>query len=678
MVQSVILGAFYEDLTNPLYQTNWAIYHRRFSTNTNPKWPLAQPMRSLAHNGEINTLIGNVNWQRALDISRGRRDPLCSLDRSDSANLDTIFENVMRSGKTPAHSLSMLVPEAYRDQPDYEESPEITAMYEYYAGLQEPWDGPALLIFSDGKQLGATLDRNGLRPARFLKTKEGLIGFMSETGVIEVDDSEVELKGRLGPGNMITVDLETGRFRQNFEIKQELAKEAPYGEWLEKHRSIIEPMPFDREMEGEVAPNVVQQLTAFGWSLEDVDMQVGDMSSLGKETLFSLGEDTALAVLSNNPHTMYDYFKQRFAQVGIGEVTNPPIDPLREGIVMSLDMSLGKRGDVIHAPSEELADQLRITSPILNMAELAEVESMKKSTTISTLYPVSAGPDGLKDAVAALVQKAEAAARDGVEVLILSDMKEGGIGAELMLGSTLHHHLIGAGVRMQTSIVAQTAQLSSGLILRPHPKLSPYFVQAWSTHHIACLVGFGASAVHPYLLFSTVWPIREVRRLYDSDKRKKMRDSKQIPNISIEQSFQNTRAALEAGVLKILSKIGISLLSSYQGAQIFEAIGIGEELIKTAFAGTPSRIGGLTFKDLAEEVAVWHADAKFNEDMPKLLRNYGFVKYYQKLEHHAWNPPMSRLLHKALRSTDVKEGERLHLSRRDETCDCPGDGRITW
>jgi len=632
MVQSAVLGPFYQDLTNPLYLTNWAIYHRRFSTNTSPKWPLAQPMRNLAHNGEINTLIGNVNWQRALDISRGRRDPLCSLDRSDSANLDSVFENVIRSGKTPAHSLSVLVPEAFRDQPEYDKYPEIVDMYEYYAGLQEPWDGPALLIFSDGKQLGATLDRNGLRPARFLTTKDGLIGFMSETGVIEVDDSEVLTKGRLGPGNMITVDLQTGQFRQNVEVKQELARQAPYGEWLAKHRSTIEPMPFASEADGEVPSNIVQQLTAFGWSLEDVDMQVGDMSALGKETLFSLGEDTALAVLSSNPHTLYDYFKQRFAQV-----TNPPIDPLREGIVMSLDMTLGKRADVINAPAEELAKQLRITTPLLNSAELEQVKAKRKSVTISTIYPISNGPPGLQAAVRKLMEAAEAQVREGAEVIFLSDMKDGGLTAEdafippLVAVGAVHHHLIKAGLRLQTSLIVQTAQ-------------------AWSTHHIACLVGFGASAVHPYLLYSTV------RNLYESDKRVKMRESGQIPAISLEESFLNTRKAIEAGVLKILSKIGISLLSSYQGAQIFEAIGVGKELIDTAFVGTPSRIGGLTFEDLAEEVAEWHAAAKFNDEEPKLLRNYGFVKFYQKLEHHTWNPPMSKLLHKALRSSDPKEG----------------------
>jgi len=634
MVMSAVLGPFYGDLTNPAFHTNFAVYHRRFSTNTNPKWPLAQPMRCLAHNGEINTLIGNVNWQRALDIQRKRRDPLCSLDKSDSANLDAVFENLVRSGgKTPAMALSILVPEAYREQPEYKNDPEVEAMYEYYSGLQEPWDGPALLIFCDGKQLGATLDRNGLRPARYLLTKDGLLGFMSETGVIEVDDSEVVSKGRLGPGNMITLDLETGEFRPNQEVKRDLASKAPYAEWLKERRAIVEPLPFNVEEAEAVPENLMQQLTAFGWSLEDLEMQVGDMANSGKETLFSLGEDTPLAVLSEKPHPLYDYFKQRFAQV-----TNPPIDPLREGIVMNLDMALGKRHDLRDAPSPELAEQLRITSPVLNGNELGAIRKLRKVATASTIYPISDGPEGLEKAVKALCAAAEQQVRNGAEVIVLSDQKAGGMGVDdafippLLAVGAVHHHLITAGVRLEASIIVETAQ-------------------AWSTHHIACLVGFGASAVHPYLLYSSV------KYLYASEKRTKMRASGQINDIPLAKNFENLRYALDSGVLKILSKIGISLLSSYHGAQIFEAIGLGKELIDSAFVGTPSRIGGLTFKDVAEEVAVWHATAQL-VDGTKPLNNWGFVKFYQKLEHHNWNPPMSRLLHKALRSADAS-GEGL-------------------
>ena len=278
MTQSAVLGPFYEDLQDPRYFTNFAIYHRRFSTNTVPKWPLAQPMRMLAHNGEINTLLGNVNWQRALDAVRGRRDPLVSLDRSDSANLDSVFEHLRRNTDIePAMAIGTLVPEAYRDQPDYDEHPEVVEMLEYYAGIQEAWDGPALLTFCDGKQIGAQLDRNGLRPARVLLTNDGLLAMMSETGVVDVKDEDVLWKGRLGPGLQITMDLETGEIRKNVEVKSANAAKAPYGAWLRKHKIQIAPADFGAETAGELGNSTVQQMTAFGWSLEDLDMQVAPL-----------------------------------------------------------------------------------------------------------------------------------------------------------------------------------------------------------------------------------------------------------------------------------------------------------------------------------------------------------------------------------------------------------------
>jgi len=636
MVQSAVLGRFYGDLTDERYTTNFAIYHRRFSTNTVPKWPLAQPMRCLAHNGEINTLIGNVNWQRALDVQRGRRDPLCSDTKSDSANLDSVFENAIRgTGKQPVLALSALVPEAYRDQPAYDDHPEVTAMLDYYAGLQEPWDGPALLTFCDGTQLGAQLDRNGLRPARFLETKDGLVAFMSETGVVEVDDADVVRKGRLGPGNCITINLETGEFKTNLEVKKGLAAEAPYSEWMAaKAKKVPYRDEFAVECEAEVPPGLVQQMTAFGWTSEDLEMQVADMSNGGKETLFSLGDDTPLAVLSSQPRSLYDYFKQRFAQV-----TNPPIDPLREGVVMGLEMTVGKRHDLALAPSEELADVLTVATPVLNAAQLGEIRAAKPTATVSTLYPIAAGPDGLRRAVEELCAQAEQAVRDGAEAVLLSDFRKGGRTADLtfvpplLAVGAVHHHLIRAGLRMRASILVETAQ-------------------AWSTHHIACLVGYGASAVHPYMLWSAV------RFLYESDKSAKMREQGKLNDISLRASLVNTRKALEAGVLKILSKIGISLLSSYHGAQIFEAIGIGDQLVETAFRGTPSRVGGLTPPELAEEVAEWHATAFGGAAPPERLLNYGFVKFYAKKEHHENTPPMSKMLHKALDSYEAGDWDK--------------------
>merc|ERR1719424_691291 len=352
-------------------------------------------------------------------------------------------------------------------------------------------------------------------------------------------------------------------------------------------------------------------------------MQVADMSNAGKETLFSLGNDAPLAVLSQNPSVTYDYFKQRFAQV-----TNPPIDPLREGVVMSLEMSLGKRYDIQDAPSEELANQLKVTSPVLNSADVAKIEGAVDTKKLSTLYPLSDGPGGLEKAIKALCAQATEQVKGGARVLILSDMgldQDTTFIPPLLAVGAVHHHLIKAGLRMETSLVPETAQ-------------------AWSTHHIACLVGFGASAVHPYMLW------RAIKLQYDTDKAAKLRSSGELNDISLAESMRNARKALEAGVLKILSKIGISLLSSYHGAQIFEAIGVSQELIDMGFVGTPSRIGGLTASELAEEVFTCHETGYPSDaDTAKSLQNYGFVKYYQKKEHHENTPPMSRLLHKALR-----------------------------
>jgi len=624
MVQSSVLPLFYKDLVNEEYLTNWAIYHRRFSTNTVPKWPLAQPMRLLGHNGEINTVIGNINWQRALDVQRNRRAPLCSITRSDSSNLDGVFEWLVRSNHSCAHSLSALVPEAYKGQPDYDSRPEIADMYEYYAGLQEPWDGPALIVFSDGKQVGAGLDRNGLRPARYLLTKSGMVAMMSETGVVDVPDSEIVAKGRLGPGHMIIADLEKGEFLDNDHIKEKLALAAPYGEWMGKHAKTVSKMAFSADEAAADAEGIPQQLTVFGWSSEDLDMQIADMANLAKETLFSMGDDTPLAILSEKPRPLYDYFKQRFAQV-----TNPAIDPLREGIVMGLGMPIGTRRDLSLAPSEELAKQLRIESPILNKAELEALQTSAKTVTLSTLYPIAWGPDGLEKALNELRAKAAAAVDDGAELLVLSDECEGGLNADttyippLLATGAVHHFLIEQGKRLKASIIVSTAQ-------------------AWSTHHVACLVGYGASAVHPYLAFQAV------RYWYELPRVSSMRKNGKLAQISVEEALANYRAALEAGLLKILSKMGISLLASYHGAQIFEAIGIGEKMLNTAFIGTPSRVGGLSLAELAEEVCEWHALAFSADEVRTKLENYGFVKFYSNKEHHHNSPPLTKLLHKAL------------------------------
>eukprot|EP00281_Chroomonas_sp_CCMP1168_P021546 CAMPEP_0206230908 /NCGR_PEP_ID=MMETSP0047_2-20121206/10538_1 /ASSEMBLY_ACC=CAM_ASM_000192 /TAXON_ID=195065 /ORGANISM="Chroomonas mesostigmatica_cf, Strain CCMP1168" /LENGTH=2187 /DNA_ID=CAMNT_0053654419 /DNA_START=28 /DNA_END=6591 /DNA_ORIENTATION=+ len=642
MVRSVILAQFYEDLVNPEYKSRFAIYHRRFSTNTQPRWPLAQPFRTLGHNGEINTLLGNINWMKAReavmdqtiafpkDAKLTHLDPLSDARCSDSGNLDMCVELLIRAGKSPMEALMIMVPEAYKNQPDLEDKQEITDFYNYYSGLQEAWDGPALLVFSDGKSVGAALDRNGLRPARYLETDE-LVCMMSETGVVpKLDESKIIKKGRLGPGQMISMDLETGEFLENYDIKSKVAKQYPYGDWLKAEQKVIkkQPMTGDRLWDEEI--NLIRNQVLFGWSSEDMEMQIADMASTGKETTFCMGDDAPLAVLSDKPHVLFNYFKQRFAQV-----TNPAIDPLRENLVMSLDMTLGKKGNIVEAPNAANAATIHIESPVMNENEMKQMrESGRKVETLPTFWEVKEGPSGLKGAVERLCEAAEKAVRGGAEILVLSDYAAAPDQSKtyippLLAVGAVHHHLLGKQLRLQTSIVSETGQ-------------------CWSTHHVACLVGFGASAVHPYVAFEAV------RAWYNAPKTVTQMKSGKIPNISIETALDNYRESIDGGLYKIMSKIGISLLSSYNAAQIFEAIGLGADVIDTAFKGTVSRVGGLNTEDLANEVISLHSTG-FPETPLKSLENYGFVKYYTGKEYHHNSPPLTKLLHKALKDKDIDQ-----------------------
>ncbi|MGB3492375.1 MAG: glutamate synthase-related protein [Elainellaceae cyanobacterium] len=657
MVRSAILGAFYADLTHIDYESPFAFYHRRFSTNTMPRWPLAQPMRMLGHNGEINTLVGNINWMmaREADLEHptwGDRleilKPTVRAENSDSANLDNVMELLVRSGRSPLAALMMMVPESYRNQPDLANYPEIIDFYEYYGGLQEPWDGPALLVFSDGKTVGASLDRNGLRPARYVITRDGCVIVASEAGVVPVAEEDVIEKGRLGPGQAIAVDLENHEILRNWDMKQRIAKTQPYGQWLADNRQELTAQPYIAEPQMD-SDTVLRQQTAFGYTTEDVEMIIESMAAQGKEPTFCMGDDTPLAILSEKPRLLYDYFKQRFAQV-----TNPAIDPLRESLVMSLAMRLGARGNLLDE-KPEYARQIKLSTPLLNEAELEQVRQSKLSTTtLSTLYSLLDGPVGLKQAVDALCQKADAAVKQGASVLILSDRhhpqgSDGGASEEytylppLLVIGAVHHHLIQQGLRMKVSLVIDTAQ-------------------CWSTHHFACLVGFGASAVCPYLALETV------RQWWSSSKTQGMMSKGRMEAITIEEAQANYRKSIEAGLLKILSKMGISLLSSYNGAQIFEAIGIGMDLLDTAFRGTTSRVGGLSLADLAQEVIAIHQRA-FPELTSKKLQNFGFIQYRPGGEYHMNSPEMSKALHKAVadKNPDHYEIYQKHLAGRPPT-----------
>ncbi len=650
MVRSAVLGEFYTDLKNPNYQSTFAVYHRRFSTNTMPKWPLAQPMRLLGHNGEINTLLGNINWMMAREAdlthpsweignsevskqsSLDELKPFVRPENSDSATLDNVFELLVRSGHSPMAAIMIMVPEAYQNQPDLAQYPEIIDFYEYYSGIQEAWDGPAMLVFGDGKKVGATLDRNGLRPARYSITRDGYVIVASEAGVVELPETEIIEKGRLGPGQMIAVDLETHEILKNWEIKQRIATQQPYGKWLAQHRVVLESQSFGDTPLLETS-ELLRQQTAFGYTAEDVDMIIQTMVTEGKEPTFCMGDDIPLAVLSGKPRLLYDYFKQRFAQV-----TNPPIDPLRESLVMSLSMELGKRGNLLEA-KPEYAKLLKLQTPILNEADLEAVKTSGFATAqLSTLFEIAAGPEGLETAVRHLCNQAAEAVREGKKILILSDFLGNNSAANigsmlsesysyippLLAVGAVHHHLIRQGLRMKASIIAETAQ-------------------CWSTHHLACLIGYGASAVCPYLAWESV------RNWWADSRTQKLMARGKIKSLTIEEAQKNYRKALEAGLLKILSKMGISLLSSYHGAQIFEAIGIGPDLLALAFNGTTSRLGGLSISDLAQEVIAFHQRA-FPELTTKKLENFGFVNYRPGGEYHMNSPEMAKALHKAVSS----------------------------
>ncbi len=637
MVRSEVLPAFYADLRDPRFAVTFAVYHRRFSTNTLPRWPLAQPMRLLGHNGEINTLLGNINWARAsesnLDAVWGESaadlKPVVNPAFSDSANLDATLELLVRSGRPITDGLLTLVPEAFRHQPELESRPAIQAMYEFNACTQEPWDGPALLVFSDGRSVGATLDRNGLRPARYCITSDGYVVMGSETGVLELQESLIVEKGRLGPGQMLAVDLEQGRLLHNWEVKEEAAARHPYASWLAEHRRALPSQPWEQQRR--LADlDLLRQQTAVGFTAEDLDLVIDDMAGAGKEPTYCMGDDIPLAVLSSKPHLLYDYFKQRFAQV-----TNPPIDPLREKLVMSLEMHLGRRGSSLR-PEASGAAVLHLDSPLLNEAELGSLADQGlPAATLSTLVPVAAGPAGLEQAVLRLQREAEAAVRDGCQILVLSDRLgldggPGGIGATatyvppLLAVGAVHHHLLSLGLRLHASLVVDTAQ-------------------CWSTHHLACLIGFGASAVCPWLTWETT------RHWLAQPRTQKLIETGKLPALDGDKAQANVRKALEDGLRKILSKIGISLLASYHGAQIFEAIGIGADLIELAFRGTTSRIAGLSLAELACETLSFHAKAFPELDRTK-LEFMGFVQYRSGGEYHLNSPEMAKALHAAVKA----------------------------
>jgi glutamate synthase (NADPH/NADH) large chain/glutamate synthase (ferredoxin) len=636
------LAKFYLDLQDPDCASSLALFHQRYSTNTFPTWALAQPMRMLGHNGEINTLQGNRNWMAAREAEMRsavwgaeveKLKPVLTEGGSDSTSLDNALELLTLSGRTILHSMLMLIPEAYQRMPRMD--PDLRALYEYQSCISEPWDGPAAVTFSDGRIVGATLDRNGLRPARYKVTRDGLIVMASEVGVLELPEADIVEKGRLGPGQIIAVDTRSGKLLKNDEIKAEIAKRKPYARWLKENlrrAEINENRPRQRSAPMGAVELLRYQKT-FGYAEEEIEILISPMVTEAKEPVGSMGDDTPLAVLSKRPRLLYQYFKQQFAQV-----TNPPIDSLREEIVMSLNTSLGRRRSQLEE-SPEHAQLIKFASPLLSQGEMdwlkalpGSLQARDKGAPVFTvallpaLFKVEDGPAGLETAVERLCREAEEAVDAGRSILILSDR---GIGASLapipmlLAISAVHHHLIRRRKRMRASLVAETGE-------------------AREEHHFACLIGYGASMVFPYLTYETILHLLE-------------NDENGLDGLDADKAIANYRKAIEHGLLKIMSKMGISTLSSYRGAQTFEALGIDREVIERYFTATPSRVGGIGLAEVAAEVLKF-LEAAFAAPQPRLSEE-GIYRYRKSGEYHAFNPEVFKSLHKMVKSGAVADYE---------------------
>eukprot|EP00095_Tigriopus_kingsejongensis_P008897 snap_masked-scaffold5739_size4378-processed-gene-0.0 protein:Tk08897 transcript:snap_masked-scaffold5739_size4378-processed-gene-0.0-mRNA-1 annotation:"hypothetical protein" len=631
------LRAFYSDLQDSDFKTGISLYHQRFSTNTFPAWPLGQPFRMMCHNGEINTVRGNRNWMASReeffesevwgdDIHFLRN--LMREGESDSASLDHALELLVLSGRSLEHAMCMLVPPAFRN--DQEISEEVRAFYNYIRSFSEPWDGPAGLCFTDGRKICAGLDRNGLRPSRFTLTEDGLLYIGSESGAIILPDSKIIRRGRLGPGQMLSADTQTGEFLYDKEIKERLAAQKPYFRWVDENRVELKSFTSHAALvptEDFNALDLSRQQVTHGVTAEDLDMVFPPMIKGAQEAVFSMGDDIPLAPLSRYPRLLFTYFKQLFAQV-----TNPPIDPIREWAVMTLGAGLGAEQNLL-TETPEHARVLALESAILFEQELETITNRKEhgfsSLVIDTTWPASEGEAGLKKALDRICAEAETAVNDKIEILILSDRATSAdrvpIPSLLATGS-VHHHLNRCRKRLRTSLVIDTGE-------------------ARDTHQIACLFGFGATAVCPYLGYSTV------RQVVASDVKGKLGD-----DITPEVGMANYRKALEKGLLKIMSKMGISVLNSYQGAQIFEALGVGKEVVNFAFTGVHSRIGGVGFAEIAEESLVRHR-AAFQVDVEPGktldLGDPGYNRYRKSGEAHALTTDVIKNLH-----TFVRDGKK--------------------
>src|SRR5580698_8131 len=621
---STQLPEFFPDLLDPSFKTGLAMVHQRFSTNTFPSWDRAHPYRFMSHNGEINTLRGNINWMHARekmfssplfgdDIKKLL--PIVEPNGSDSAMFDNCLELLIRTGRSLPHSVLMMIPEAWQN--DAQMSDTKRAFYHFHSCMMEPWDGPASIAFTDGIRIGAVLDRNGLRPSRYTVTKDGLVVMASETGVLEIAPENVAQHGRLQPGKMFLIDTALGRIVQDEEIKQSMAARQPYREWLDRTLVSLESLPAASgapEVECFEADELLKQQQSFGYTIEDLKMILAPMATNGQEPVGSMGTDTPLAVLSNKPQPLYNYFKQLFAQV-----TNPPIDPIREELVTSTETTIGAE-DNLFEESERHCRQLQLKQPILTNEELERIKRLNveglRTITLTTLYRVADGETGLRAALDALCKGASDAIESGYTIIVLSDR---GVNAEyaaipaLLATGAVHHHLIREGTRTRAGLVVESGE----------PR---------EAQHFCLLVGYGAGAVNPYLAYATMAGMISDGQLRDIDE---------------DTAVHNFVKAIGKSITKVASKMGISTTQSYRGAQIFEAIGLAQDVIDQYFSWTPSRVGGIGLDAIARETAARHTYAyKVAANLDGNLDVGGVYQWRRAGEFHMYNPnTIARLQH---------------------------------
>lgn len=635
---------FYKDLQNNKLTSAIALVHSRFSTNTFPNWRLAQPFRFLSHNGEINTIRGNLNKMRSKetlmksslfnDKELQMLMPITNAKHSDSANLDAMVELLALSGRSLPHVMMMLVPEAWQDNKDMDKKKK--AFYKFHASLVEPWDGPAALLFTDGKSLGATLDRNGLRPLRYFVTSDDRLILSSEAGALPIRDSTIIEKGRISPGRMLLADLEKGKVTFDEEVKQEVCSRKPYDAWIRKERLKLRLIPAPTKLSFPyTTANVKKRQTIFGYSQEDLKVLLAPMGDTAYEPIGSMGADTPLAVLSKQSQHIANYFKQLFAQV-----SNPPIDPIRERLVMSLFTRIGESHNILEE-SPKHTRQIHISQPVLLNEDLEKLRNLEekgyRSETLQAHFVADHQPGRLLEALNKLCQDAEDAINRGKNILIISDrnceQSTAPIPSLLAVGA-VHHHLVNQKIRTKAGIVVEAGDIRE-------------------THHFATVIGYGASAINPYLALETLLHLNETEMLTKKFPQKKL--------------FENYKEAIGKGLLKVLSKMGISTLQSYQGAQIFEAIGLGPEVIERCFKGTISRISGVSFDELADEVLVRH-HAAYETDSP-LLEAGGIYQWKRRGEKHLFNPETIHLLQKSTQLGDYKIYKKFAEKINNQTKD---------